>query len=175
MIEDEEKVKDNLRRLFFVSTFLFVSFHISLSSSCILLANLLCGFLAFLNHIHISSHIYKELGRWPKHRSEKSPVTWRLSACIYGLVPGTSRGFLQGSEGLCRGQALHMMVMLEKAKDTQSDSLMRFRQQINKQGLTVDFLLSGMSVFLFVCSSVLSRWLWPDASNRDKLNTKFDN
>lgn len=121
------------------------------SSICLFIrhppANPSCGFSAFLNHIHISSHIHKELGRRPKHRSEKSPVTWRLSACIYGLVPGTSRGFLRGSEGLCRGQALHMMMMPEKAKATQSHSLMRFLQQINKHGPTMDFLLRGMSVF----------------------------
>lgn len=36
-----------------------------------------------------------------------------------------------------------------------SELLMRFLQQINKQGLTVDFLLRGMVVFLFVCSTVL--------------------
>ena len=103
------------------------------------------------------THIYKALGRGPKHRSEKSLVTWRLSACIHGSVAGTSKGFLQGSKGLDRGQALHtmvMMMMLEKAKAMPSDSLMRFLQQINKQGLTVDFLLRDMTVFLFVSSRV---------------------
>lgn len=76
------------------------------------------------------------------------------------MVSGTSKGILQGSEGLYQGQALHtmMMMMLKKAKAMASDLLMRFLQQINKQGLTVDFLLMGMSVFLFVCSRVL--WIY---------------
>lgn len=39
-----------------------------------------------------------------------------------------------------------MMMMLEKAKAAPSDSLMRLLQQINKQGLTVDFLLRCMCV-----------------------------
>ena len=39
-----------------------------------------------------------------------------------------------------------MMMMLEKVKATPSDSLMRLLQQINKQGLAVDFLLRRMCV-----------------------------
>lgn len=42
-----------------------------------------------------------------------------------------------------------------EVKATASDSLMRFLQQINKQGLTMDFPLRSMSVFLFVRKPVL--------------------
>lgn len=42
-----------------------------------------------------------------------------------------------------------------EVKATPSDSLMRFLQQINKQGLTMDFPLRSMSVFLFVRRPVL--------------------
>lgn len=40
-----------------------------------------------------------------------------------------------------------------------SDLLMRFLQQINKQGLTVDFLRRGMSVFLFLCAAGYFRYM----------------
>lgn len=71
----------------------------------------------FVKHTHQAHTHGQGVGHRPKHRSEKSLVTLRLSTCIYGLLPGTSEGFLSGSKGLRRGHALHLvMMMLEKSK-----------------------------------------------------------
>lgn len=81
--------------------------------------SILWVFLPLLSHTHTpSAHTHVQgVGHKSKHRSEKSLVTRRLSTCIYGLVPGTSEGFLSGSTGLRRGHALHLvMMMLEKSK-----------------------------------------------------------
>lgn len=43
-----------------------------------------------------------------------------------------------------------MMMLLENAKATPSDSLMRLLQEINKQGPTVDVLLRGMCVAVYM-------------------------
>ncbi|TNN76562.1 hypothetical protein EYF80_013212 [Liparis tanakae] len=85
------------------------------------------------------------------HHLHPGSFMW-IKACRLFIGAFERRG---DQEGLYQGQALHtmmmmmimmmimMMMMLEKAKATPGALLTRFLQQINKQGLTMDFLLSG--------------------------------
>ncbi len=140
----------------------FLSILVRVSPSGIPLQIHPVAFLHFwTTQIYTYTHKYKERGRGLKHRSEKSLVTWRLSAYIYIWVSAWDKQWLSlGLRGFIpRSSPTHTMMtmmMLEKAKATPSDSLMRFLQQINKQGLAVDFLPRGSTcVFLFLCSGVL--------------------
>lgn len=110
-----------------------------------------------------------ELGHEPKYRNKKSRVIWRLRERVYGLDPGTSEGFLLGSEHFHRGQSLHRLtMMLEKASPcVVSDSVMRFLQHINKHGLVMDFPLRSVNVFLFSRCRVF--WIWTEVSDRAQI------